>query len=266
MSESADPRMTFGRVADIYHEVRPGYPPALFDDLFASVETEAPIEVVEVGPGTGQATRSLLERGARVHAIELSPPMAAKLRETIPDENLTITVADFESNWESDSSAGHADVVFSATAYHWISPPAQTGRPAQLLRPGGLVAIVDPIQVDSADDQGFFDAAQPIYDRYGQGHTGPPAPAREAVDPAIADAFRGDDRYGDVTVRRYDWNQTYSTAQYRSLMLSYSGTGMMSEPDRIGLLDDIGSLIEQGFGGRVTRPLVVTLTTARLVV
>jgi hypothetical protein len=39
---------------------------------------------------------------------------------------------------------------------------------------------------------------------------------------------------------------------------------MMGERDRIGLLDDMESFIRDNFHGQVTRPLVVTLTTANL--
>ena len=47
-------------------------------------------------------------------------------------------------------------------------------------------------------------------------------------------------------------------------MLSYSGTQMMEESNRLGLLDDMESFIRIDFGGYVTRPLVATLTTATL--
>ncbi len=154
--------------------------------------------------------------------------------------------------------------MFSATAYHWVSPEAQTDRPAAILRPGGLVAIVESIQVDSPVDAGFFAAAQPIYERYGEGHTGPPAPTRGSVDPAIRAVFDADRRFESIAVRRYDWDQTYSASDYRNLMLSYSSTQMMEESDRAGLLDDMESFIRRDFGGVVTRPLVVTLTTATL--
>ena len=73
-----------------------------------------------------------------------------------------------------------------------------------------------------------------------------------------------DRRFDSVAVRRYDWNQTYSASDYRDLMLSYSVTQMMKEPDRAGLLDHLESFIRSDFGGVVTRPLVVTLTTATL--
>jgi len=255
----ADIRLSFNEVADVYDRVRPSYPADLFDALFQMLPVES--KIVEVGPGTGQATKALLVRGASVHAIEIGPAMAAKLRSNLPSNRLRITVGDFET---VSIPPGTADAVFSATAYHWISRSAQVERPAALLRRSGIVAIVDLIQVDSPDDAGFFAASQPIYERYGEGHTGPAAPKREHVDPAIRQVLEADQRFGAVAVRRYNWNQTYSATDYRELMLSYSGTQMMDEPDRLGLLDDIETFIREEFGGSVTRPLVVTLTTATL--
>jgi len=255
----AEPRKSFGSIAEIYDEIRPNYPPSMFDDLFRLLPSRPAI--LEVGPGTGKATRDLLRRGARVRAIEIDPAMAAKLREVLQSPALTVTVGDFE---EVDVGEHGYDAVFSATAYHWISPRAQVDRPTSVLNPGGVVAIVDLNQVSSPDDDGFFAAAQPIYERYGEGHTGPPAPERNAVDPPMHLVLRGDQRFSDVEVRAYDWNQTYSAAGYRKLMLSYSSTQMMTPSARQGLLDDMEDFVRQQFGNQVTRPIVVTLTTARV--
>jgi hypothetical protein len=85
------------------------------------------------------------------------------------------------------------------------------------------------------------------------------------VDPPLRAALQADRRYDSVAVRSYDWNQTYSAAEYRNLMLSYSGTQMMVASERLGLLNDMEAFIRKEFGGYVTRPLVVTLTTATLV-
>jgi SAM-dependent methyltransferase len=254
-----DIRLSFNEAAEIYDEIRPSYPGDLFDALFQLLPSGP--EIVEVGPGTGQATKDLLGRGAWVHAIEIGSAMAAKLRSNLPSDRLRVSVGDFEQLVLATASA---DAVFSATAYHWITPPAQTDRPASLLRSGGVIAIVDLIQVAAPSDLGFFAAAQPIYGRYGQGHAAPPTPTREGVDPAIRSALDADGRFDCVTVRRYDWDQTYRASDYRKLMLSYSAIQMMKENDRVGLLDDMESFIERDFGGRITRPLVVTLTTAVL--
>ena len=230
MPDAADPRLSFDQAAEIYDEIRPTYPAALFDSLFELLPPRPTI--LEVGPGTGQATRDLLRRGALVHAIEIGSGMAAKLRANLPSTDLLVTVGDFE---RVAVPARSLDAVFSATAYHWVAPAAQLARPAAILKPGGVLAIVDLNQVNSPDDAGFFAAVQPIYDRYGQGHTGPPAPARDSVDPPIRQALSCDTRFRHVQVRCYDWNQTYTAAAYRSLMLSYSGTQMMQPEDREGL-------------------------------
>jgi SAM-dependent methyltransferase len=253
----ADKRLSFNEVPDLYDEIRPSYPGALFDALFEMLPPE-PV-IVEVGPGTGQATKDLLARGASVHAVEIGPATAAKLREKLPSDRLRVSVGDFE---ELELPGASVDGVFAATAYHWISSSAQTDRPAELLRPGGVVAIVDLIQVTSEVDRGFFEAAQPIYERYGEGHQGPAAPTREHVDPPIRSVLAGDERFHGVTVRRWDWDQTYTAAEYRKLMLSYSGTQMMAAPQRLGLVDDMQAFVDEEFDGRVTRPLVATLTTA----
>jgi SAM-dependent methyltransferase len=251
------PRESFDRVPDVYHRIRPGYPPALFDDLFALLPTRP--HILEVGPGTGQATRNLLSHGATVHAIELGPGMAAKLRKVISTKGLTITVGNFE---EVPVEQFSYDCVFSASAYHWIEPSAQLDRPAGLLKPVGIVAIVDLIQVDSPGDRGFFAAAQPIFERYGQAHIGPPSPQRENVDPAMRVALQRDGRFSEVRVRRYDWDQTYTAAQYRQLMLSDSRRQLMETVARQGLLDEMEAFIRDNFDDRVTRPLVAALTTA----
>ena len=91
----------------------------------------------------------------------------------------------------------------------------------------------------------------------------PAAEPRNTVDPPIHRALRGDPRFLNVEVRTYDWNQAYSAADYRKLMLSYSSTQMMTPSARQGLLDDMENFIQQQFGNQVTRPIVVTLTTAR---
>ncbi len=254
-----DPRLSFNEAADLYGQVRPRYPAELFDDLFHLLPDQP--SIVEVGPGTGQATRDLLHRGATVRAVEIGPAMADKLRTNLDSSRLEVIVGDFE---QAPLETKCCDSVFSATAYHWVSTGAQVDRPATLQRRGGVVAIVDLNQVSSLDDEGFFDAVTHIYDRYGQGHTEPPPPARTSVDPAIRQALASDSRFADVAVRSYDWNQTYSATDYRTLMLSYSGTQMMEPAERSGLLDDIESFVREHFDGQIVRPLVVTLTTARL--
>jgi SAM-dependent methyltransferase len=259
MSIPSDIRLSFDRVAAIYDEIRPHYPAELFDILFSWLPDRP--KIVEVGPGTGQATGDLLAHGARVTAVELGPRLAERLRQGIASSDLNVVVGDFE---HVDLEADSFDCVFSASAYHWISPQGQRDRPAELLHAGGVLAIVELVQVQSVVDRGFFDAVQPIYEKYGEGGEREVAPERDAATARMYASLQNDRRFTDVTMRRFDWDQTYTSDQYRKLMSTYSETQMMEPARRQGLLDEIEQFTNSQFGGEVTRPLVIAFVLARL--
>ncbi len=58
-----DQRLAFGSVAELYDRARPSYPEALVDDVIAFAGVMPPTRLLEVGAGTGKATR--LRAGAR---------------------------------------------------------------------------------------------------------------------------------------------------------------------------------------------------------
>ena len=59
-------RAVFDQDAERYDRARPGYPAELFDDLAALTGLRAGDRVLEIGPGTGQATVPLAQRGYRI--------------------------------------------------------------------------------------------------------------------------------------------------------------------------------------------------------
>jgi SAM-dependent methyltransferase len=67
----------FGADAAVYQRTRPVCPPALFDDLMRLAGLAPGDRVLEIAPGTGQATVPLAERGLAVTAVELDPALAA---------------------------------------------------------------------------------------------------------------------------------------------------------------------------------------------
>jgi protein-L-isoaspartate O-methyltransferase len=77
-------RAAFNQAAELYDRARPGYPPALFDDLAERAGIGPGCRVLEIGPGTGQATLPLAERGCQVVAVELGAELAAVPAATSP--------------------------------------------------------------------------------------------------------------------------------------------------------------------------------------
>src|SRR5262249_11757074 len=126
--------MTFGEDARLYDRMRPGYPRLLFDDLVELTILGAGARVLEIGSGTGQATEALASRGFRVTALDLSADMAAVCAERCArfGDLVRIEVGPFE-HWPATATY---DLVFSATAFHWIDPEVRISKSAALLRPG----------------------------------------------------------------------------------------------------------------------------------
>jgi SAM-dependent methyltransferase len=90
-------RETFDGAALNYDAVRPEYPEALFDELVHLAGLRSGDQVLEIGPGTGQASVPLASRGLRVTAVELGPNLAAVANSRLARyPGCQVVVGDFE--------------------------------------------------------------------------------------------------------------------------------------------------------------------------
>ncbi|MEW1907029.1 methyltransferase domain-containing protein [Kitasatospora sp. NPDC085895] len=155
--------LSFGPVAEQYAAARPTYPAELFDELerFAG-RPLAGADVVDVGAGTGIATRLLAARGARVIAVEPSGGMAARLRAVSPEIPVVKGVGD-----DLPCHDGSADLVTYAQAFHWTDPGRSVPEALRVLRPGGALALWWNVKDDTegwiADQQRRLGRALPSY-------------------------------------------------------------------------------------------------------
>jgi SAM-dependent methyltransferase len=255
-----DLRLMFDEDPVVYDRVRPSYPQPLFDELWRFADSGDWLRICEAGAGTGKATASLLAHGAQVTAVEIGPHLAGFMRNKFVDEpNLRIIDEPFETAPFVESTF---DVVFSATAWHWMDPRIRLERAARLLRDNGTIAIVDTVQVDSHTDHGYFAASQRIYQRYGDGDPPPLDPPGVHLPPAYKE-IQASALFDSPILHRYRWDQTYARPDYQDLMRSYSNMRAMPTEEREGLIGELGELIDAEYGGFVTRPLEMTLTMAR---
>ena len=127
----------FGEVADEYERVRPGYPPALVDDVLAYAGP-AGRPALEVGAGTGKATVAFAGRGVPVTGLEPDPAMAAVLaRRTGGVPGVSVVPCAFEA-YRPDRRYG---LLYSAQAWHWTDPVRRWRLAAEALAPGGALAL-----------------------------------------------------------------------------------------------------------------------------
>ena len=168
----------FDNVPEIYDRVRPTYPPELFDAVLSYLGTarERGLRAVEIGPGTGQATRPLLERGIAVTAVEPGARLAAFLSKKLAGfSTLEVVNAKFE---DALLESGAFDLILAATSFHWLDRALPLEKCHALLNAVGALAIVSTNQIESVADGGFFDRVQPIYQRHQAGNGGAGAAGR----------------------------------------------------------------------------------------
>ena len=123
----------FDEQAERYDRFRPTYPDALIDELLGP--EPAGLDVLDVGCGTGIASRQMAERGAKVLGVELAPRMAEIAR----SHGIDVELGAFEG-W--DAAGRTFDRVTSAQAWHWLDLPLATSKAASLLRPGGRLCLI----------------------------------------------------------------------------------------------------------------------------
>ena len=234
-------RSTFDQVADLYDRVRPGYPAALFDDLAELAGVGPGARVLEIGPGTGQATVPLAERGCRVVAVELGAGLAAVARRNL---------ARFP-----------AVEVVTAAFEDWPLP----AEPFDLLRPGGALATVTTHHI-ACGDESFFAEAQACYERWDPDTPPGGAPLKAAADiPTSSDELDRSHRFGPASFRRHEWEQAYTATGYIQVLLTYSGHRALDPRAQAGLLDCIAHLIDTAHGGRITKRYLTELRVARTI-
>lgn len=90
-------KQTFDEVALLYNAVRPRYPEALFSTLIDITNLGANAKLLEIGAGTGQATKPLAEDGFQITAIELGSSLAEVAKQELRDyTNVQVINTSFE--------------------------------------------------------------------------------------------------------------------------------------------------------------------------
>jgi SAM-dependent methyltransferase len=255
----------FDEVPELYDRVRPGYPRALFADLAAITGVDEGSAVLEVGCGTGQATRSLAEFGCPVTAVEPGAGMAALARRRLAGfHHVTVEESPFE---EWDDRGRRFDLLVAASSWHWVDPSAGWRRAHGVLRPGGWMALLGNVVVRRPGEPEVYAETADLHERFCPGNPGWGHPPLED-DVRTAGEGRGlvagaGPLFGPTTVRWYPAVQWCDGSGFADLLRTTSLYRALEPAVREPLLDAIADRVRTRMGDRVPRRYLSVLRAAR---
>jgi SAM-dependent methyltransferase len=261
MADREQLRATFNSAAERYHQARPDYPDLLYTELIRLAGLRPGDRLLEVGCATGKATIPLAARGFRVTCVELGADLAAAARANLAGfGQAQVVTADFES-WRPAERG--FDLVFAATAWHWIDPAVRYRRAWELLRPGGHLAFWAATHLLPAGGDPFFRDLQPVYDEIGEGHPAGGWSPEPGQLPDSAAEIQASGLFTDVRLRQFDWEIRYDADGYIGLLDTFSGHIAMADWQRERLYGEIRRRLAARPDGMLRRHWGLVLHVAR---
>ncbi len=157
-------RKIFDTIPEQFDQFRPRYSLELFAYLIQYAKIGPGKSVLELGPGTGQATDPILQTGCDYHAIELGEHLCAKMREKYGHfSNFHLVHDDFITH---DFGQQQFDMVYSAATIQWIPEEIAFSKTFALLKPGGVLAMMLTRSDYKTPNEALYEKIQRLYDRY----------------------------------------------------------------------------------------------------
>jgi len=245
----------FGEVADDYDRLRAGYPPEMVDEVFRYAGN--PPTALEIGAGTGKATRAFAGRGINITATEPDPAMAAVLRRSAPD-NVTV----LETPFEEFQPAARFELLYSAQAWHWVDPATRWERAAAALKTDGTIALF--WNLDRLADSATLAEVTPVYQRHAPELT---PNADLAAEDELATEWPGPDlaalpTFGDVETYLYRWERRLRPVDYLNYLSTQSPYRMLDDTVRGQLFGGLRDVIDDEIAVGVDTVLYLARRTA----
>jgi len=233
-TDRAARNLSFGSVAADYERYRLEYPDEVVDAVLRYAGR--PIRsALEVGAGTGKATRRFASRDITVTALEPDPRMAEMLAATTRHLPVTPVAATFEAF----ASGPAFDLVYAAASWHWVDPGVRTAHAAELLVPGGVLALIG--MLGDLADPALYAAVDEIERRA--------FPSRVGTDvrPWSIDEVTDHGAFTDVEQRTLQHPLTSTPDEFIARLGTVSAYLMLNRADRAAAFERIRAVLPERF-------------------
>lgn len=211
-------RLRFNEDVQTYDRFRPGYPDALFDAVISRAGIGPGSRLLEIGIGTGQAAQPFLDLGCDVTAIELGEELCAYSAQKFRSyPNFHVIAGDF---MQVETEIAAYDLIYSATAFHWLPARDACAKVLQSLRPGGTAALFWNHPFVRRKDDPSNAASEAVYERLR-----PSGKEFREFSPEDCEPWKTklvEAGFLDVTAQLFRRTRTLCTEDYIGLLNTYS--------------------------------------------
>lgn len=157
-------RKVFDTIPEQFDKYRSRYCAELFEKLIEHAKLDSNKAVLEIGPGTGQATEPILTTGCNYHAIELGEHLYEMMKcKYGQSPNFHIVNDDFITH---DFDEQKFDMIYSAGTIQWIPEEIAFSKTLKLLKPGGTLEMILLHGDYKTPNEQLFNQIQQVYSKY----------------------------------------------------------------------------------------------------
>lgn len=254
---------TFDTVASTYEKLRPNYVEELYQALFDYIPINENSNVVEVGSGGGQATAPMLKTGCRLTAVEYGEKFSELLKDKFKEyKNFSVITGKFE---DTEFEENAFDLVFSASAFHWVPEKIGYEKVFSMLKNGGAFARFANHPYRNKGNPALSKEIDKIYDEYyykyynKKRETLTEYSEEQAKDRAMIAKKYG---FTDIRYALFYRKRIFSAKEYIKLLGTYSDHIAIEEKIRIKFFSKIEEAINN-HGGTITIYDTIDLQLAR---
>jgi len=254
---------TFDTVASAYEKLRPGYVKELYQTLLDYIPVNENSNVVEVGSGGGQATAPILTTGCQLTAVEYGEQFSELLKNKFKEyQNFSVITGKFEDTAFEDNAF---DLVFSASAFHWVPEKIGYEKVFSMLKSGGAFARFANHPYRDKGNPALSEEIDEIYDQYYNKYynkgreTISEYTERQAKERAMIASKYG---FSDIRYELFYRKRVFSAKEYIELLGTYSDHIAIVENIRTEFFTKIEEAINK-HGGIITIYDTIDLQLAR---